>query len=99
VREVEYANPEAKYEEILPKLSERARVQAEILAKSMNKKLGDIQQISNVYPGISPGLIAMQSNPFECNYLSLMEENMLLNPFAYPRNVPVEFIFRFDILK
>lgn len=45
-----YESFEKYYSTLIPKLTNKAKMQAEIIASSINRKLGDVIECTNVYP-------------------------------------------------
>jgi hypothetical protein len=60
VTRIDYESLDSVYEEVIPKLTKSAKLQAKIMASSLNRKLGSIIECSNVYP-FTPSRSYMES--------------------------------------
>lgn len=91
--DIEYENSE-KYAAITyPLLTEKAKEQAGILAKSMNRKLGDIIYCSNIISKTFEERMLQKFNAFKF----LRDEGYTDDPFAYKETTYVSLNFHFAL--
>lgn len=95
LREIIYESADRHILDLAPKMTERAKKQAEGLALSVGKKAGAIVNISNVYPGFSPSLMENQfEQVMEYTYRSKRDK------FSFKSTKPsfIEMIYRFALV-
>lgn len=95
LKEIIYESADRHILDLAPKMTERAKKQAEGLAISVGKKAGAIVNISNVYPGFSPSLMENQfEQVMEYTYRSKRDK------FSFKSTKPsfIEMIYRFALV-
>ena len=95
LKDIIYESADRHILDLAPKMTERAKKQAEGLALSVGKKAGAIVNISNVYPGFSPSLMENQfEQVMEYTYRSKRDK------FSFKSTKPsfIEMIYRFALV-
>lgn len=94
---VVYEEIEDHYETVIPKITEKANKQANLLASSMQRKLGKVIQCTNVLPtGVSPRVLNQIYNGRTSLFSSDNDYN--LSPFSAGQTSFITFIYRFELL-
>jgi len=95
ITDVTFETVDAHTIALAPKMAERAKKQAEGLAISVGKKVGAIQQVSNVYPGFSPALLDAQLQEAKLRNYRSMSSN---NTFKSTMPSYIEVIYRYALM-
>lgn len=96
--EIIYEKIESKRQEFIENLSKNAKTEAEMIAKSMNKKLGSVLTISNLLP-----IGSMPYENLELYYDVLGNLNpygakSISSPFSATKKTTVGYVYRFALL-
>jgi hypothetical protein len=96
--EIIYEKIESKRQEFIENLSKNAKTEAEMIAKSMNKKLGSVLTISNLLP-----IGSMPYENLELYYDVLGNLNpygakSMSSPFSAVKKTTVGYVYRFALL-
>lgn len=97
-QEIIYEKFDGKRQEIIETLSKNAKTQAEMIAKSLNKKVGSVLTISNLLP--------TDSMPYEnldilYDYLANLYfsgDKSMSSPFSAVKKTTVGYVYRFALL-
>lgn len=94
VTSIDYESLDSVYEEVIPKLTKSAKLQAKIMASSLNRKLGSIIECSNVYP-FTPSRSYMESITGDLKFKLNFDQDE--DPFDTKRQVLLQYIYRFEL--
>ena len=97
VLKVTYEELNDMYEVAIPKITTKANKQANVLASSMQRKLGKVIQCTNVLPtGMSPNMVnQVLLNNYDRFSLSGASDS---NPFNKTQKNYITFVYRYELL-
>lgn len=95
VIDVEYGSMDDKINEMIPKLTEKAKKQAQTMANSINRKLGKVIECTNVYP-YTPSMKYMASYTNQLRAFTGPKNNS--NPFESTKDEMIQYVYRFSLL-
>lgn len=89
-----YETPDKYYPTLIPKLTNKAQMQAEIIASSIKRKLGSVIECTNVYP-YTPSKSYLRSFT---GSRGIFGEDEIGNPFITNKKELIQYIYRFRLL-
>lgn len=96
--EIIYEKIDSKRQEIIETLSKNAKSEVEMIAKSMNKKLGSILTISNLLPIGSMPYENLEQYYDILGNLNPNRANLISSPFSAVKKTTVGYVYRFALL-
>ncbi len=96
--DVIYEKMDDKRAMLIESISQKAKIEGEILAKSLNKKLGSVLSVSNLLPANSMTFSNLEHYGDLAGYLDIYGTKSKLSPFSNTRKSLLVYVFRFALL-
>ncbi len=96
--EIIYEKIDSKRQIIIENLSKNAKSEAEMIAKTMNKKLGSVLTISNLLPYGSMPYESLEQYYDLLGNLNLSGNKSMSSPFSVAKKTTVGYVYRFALL-
>jgi hypothetical protein len=96
--EISYENIDVKLQEISNNLAKKAKSQAEMIALSLNKKVGSVLNVSNLSPINSYYPLGIEEYYEMGDEADVFVDRSRMSPFSLTQKVTVTYIYRFAIL-
>lgn len=96
--EISYENIDVKLQEINNNLAKKAKSQAEMIAISLNKKVGSVLNVSNLSPINSYYPLGIEESYKIGDEADVFVDRSRMSPFSLSKKVTVTYIYRFALL-
>lgn len=96
--DVIYEKMDDKLTMLIESISQKAKIEGEILAKSLNKKLGSVLSVSNLLPANSMTFSNLEQYSDLVGSLDIYGTKSKLSPFSNTRKSTLVYVYRFALL-